>query len=62
MLKHGANVNTAEKGGDTPLSRAGWNGHAEVLRELLKHGANVNIAGNDSNTPCAEQVGTGMSR
>jgi ankyrin repeat protein len=42
LLKHGANVNTAKKDGDTPLHIAGGDGHVEVLRELLNYGTKVN--------------------
>ena len=44
LLKNGANVNIANKCGDTPLYIAGGNRHVEVVRELLNHGANVNNA------------------
>jgi len=42
LLQHGANVNTVNKEGFTPLFIAGRKGHSEVLRELQNHGASVN--------------------
>jgi ankyrin repeat protein len=41
LLKHGANVKSADKAGCTPLYKAASKGHVEVVRELLKHGAKV---------------------
>jgi ankyrin repeat protein len=47
MLANGADVNAADKYGDTALYQAaGW-GHDAVVRLLLDHGANVS-ATNDS--------------
>jgi len=50
-LNHGANVNTADKDGFSPLYAAGQNGHVEVVRELLNHGADVNTADKDVFNP-----------
>ena len=36
LLKHGANVNTADKIGYNPLYVAGWYGHVEVVREFAE--------------------------
>jgi ankyrin repeat protein len=36
MLSNGANVNSANKYGLSPLDAAGQNGHVEVVQELLK--------------------------
>jgi ankyrin repeat protein len=44
LLKDGANVNTANNNGRTPLYAAGENGYFEVVQELLNHVANVNTA------------------
>jgi len=41
LLKHGANVNTKNEGGFTPLHAAVRNGHFEVVRELKNHGAEL---------------------
>jgi len=51
LLKHGANVNTAKKDGDTRLHIAGGDGHVEVVRVLLNYGAKVNTANKGGFTP-----------
>jgi len=44
LLNNGANVNTANKRGDTPPYIAGGNGRVEVVQELLNHGPSGNHA------------------
>jgi len=41
LLNNGANVNTADKDGSTPLHIADQEGHIELVRELLNHGDHV---------------------
>jgi ankyrin repeat protein len=51
LLNRGADVNTADKYGCTPLFMAVLNGDLEMLRELLNHGADMNIAEKEGFTP-----------
>lgn len=44
MLAAGADVNYADKLGDTAISKAAYEGHLTTVKALLKVGANVNIA------------------
>jgi len=46
-LKHGANLESANKNGWTPLIKAVQNGLVEVVRELLKHGSKSESANNN---------------
>lgn len=39
LLTYGADVNKTDKDGDTPLSEAASNNHAEIVKILLAHGA-----------------------
>jgi len=41
LLKHGAEVENANKFGHTPFEIATEKGHMEVVRELQKYGAGV---------------------
>ena len=38
LLAHGANVNAKGTGGETPLYRATWNGHTDMVNWLRQHG------------------------
>jgi serine/threonine-protein phosphatase 6 regulatory ankyrin repeat subunit B len=51
LLYHGANANTADEKGITPMFIASLKGHVEVVRELLQHGAKVNTATKEGFTP-----------
>ncbi|PVF90978.1 ankyrin, partial [Serendipita vermifera] len=42
LISHGANVNFAKSGMDTPLQQAAMYGHHAVVRVLLQKGANIN--------------------
>ena len=44
LLHAGADVESGDGVGDTPLSVASAAGHAEVVKALIEHGANVNAA------------------
>ena len=43
LLARGAVAGAADLGGLTPLYASSFNGHAEVVRELLARGAAVNV-------------------
>lgn len=51
LLNQGANVNTSDNDGATPLHYASRGGHAELCRVLLAHGADVNAKTNTHRTP-----------
>ena len=58
LIKHGANVNTKNDKGLTPLHRVAaqrkkttLKKHIKICELLLKHGADVNAKNNDGNTP-----------
>ena len=59
LLDRGADINTADQAGDTPLHLAARSSEpwheppaAEVIRLLLKEGANITTANNDGDTAC----------
>ena len=64
LLKAGADANTANDFGMTPLSQACTNGSSEFVRLLLKSGANPNTAIATGETPlmtCAKTGNVGRS-
>ncbi|PHQ25220.1 hypothetical protein CLH62_12815 [Marinobacter guineae] len=44
LLSAGANVNTSDRDGFTPVMRAAESGHLSVVKVLLSAGANVNVS------------------
>ncbi|CAK5244911.1 unnamed protein product [Aphanomyces euteiches] len=44
LLTHGANVNSTDKHGNTPLYWASLRGHLETVKELLSSGARADIS------------------
>ena len=43
LLKRGADPNTTDMSGETPIFQAIWNGHDTILKRLLESGADINI-------------------
>ena len=43
LLLKGADVNTKDSNGNTPLQYAVWEGRSEMVSLLIKHGADVNV-------------------
>ncbi len=50
MLDEGADVNTPDEDGRTPLMYAAFNGHIEIIRLLLEKGATVNTCDSNGRT------------
>jgi ankyrin repeat protein len=50
LLEHGADINTQNEYGGTPLHYASDYGALEVVRVLLEHGADVEVKRNDGQT------------
>lgn len=47
LLEKGADPNHRADGGSTPLRRAAFDGHTEIIKLLLEKGATPNIKGKD---------------
>ena len=47
FIKHGANINTVDSDGDSPLMWAAMNDNYNAVEFLANHGANVNATDND---------------
>ena len=60
LLEHGADVNTRDDEGTTPLYAAAKNGRVQVVHVLLEQGANVGAEDNQGKTPLhgAAEYGT----
>ena len=50
-LASGADLNTKDSEGGTPLHHTAWNGHKEVAELLIAEGANVNATDERGKTP-----------
>jgi ankyrin repeat protein len=59
LLKHGANVESADKDGWTPLKSASLKCHLEIVRELLNHGAKLESADKNGWTPLMSATSKG---
>ncbi len=59
LLNTGANANSTNSHGDTPLMLAIWGKHTACVKELLDHGADVNQPNSEGLTPlfCAALTG-----
>jgi ankyrin repeat protein len=51
LMEHGADINSVDKDGNTPLFVAASHGDLEVVRILAKHGADISAVNKDGNTP-----------
>jgi len=51
LLKKGADPNTQDEAGNTPLHWAAYKGHFDIVRLLLEHGADPNIQNKDGWPP-----------
>ena len=51
LLANGADVNTKDYDGNTPLHWTSFNGHVEVTELLLANGADINTRNDKGNTP-----------
>ena len=51
LLAIGADPNSKNKAGRTPLHRAAWFGNVEVIRQLLAAGAEPNTRDQEHHTP-----------
>ena len=58
LLEQGANVNSRDRNGDTPLNLAAAKGNAAMVAALLKAGADVNLANVAGVTPL---MGAGLA-
>ena len=54
LIASGANVNTVNAGGHTPLHEAAYRGFDEILMKLLQNGARPNAISNQKRTPLHE--------
>jgi ankyrin repeat protein len=51
LLSVGADINTTDDDGETPLHWACYNSHVAVVNELLSRGPNIEAKNNSGNTP-----------
>lgn len=59
LLKHGAQVNAADKSKNTPLHFACLKGYYNIVKRLLDEGVNVNAKNKKGQTPLMYAAGTG---
>jgi ankyrin repeat protein len=50
-LNNGIDVNKKNNIGDTPLTIAAYQGHKEIVKQLIANGADVNTKNNNGDTP-----------
>ena len=51
LISHGANIESKDTNGVTPLYIASRNGHIEIVKYLISHGANIESKTNQDATP-----------
>ncbi len=51
LIKYGADINSFNSQGRTPLHNASASGYFDIVRYLLNTGANINVKDNDGDTP-----------
>jgi ankyrin repeat protein len=56
LLDHGANVNTRNLDGHSPISQAASHGYLEIVKTLLAHGASVDVIDEAGVTPLLSAV------
>ena len=61
LIRAGANVNSINAGGHTPLHEAAYRGYEDTIKVLLLHGANHHAASNQRRTPLHEACMQGTS-
>ncbi|EWG35941.1 hypothetical protein FVEG_00122 [Fusarium verticillioides 7600] len=60
LLEHGADPNvTCAKHGNTPLSKAAWEGNVQAIEKLLEFNADPNIASERGHTPLSRAAENG---
>lgn len=52
-------IGATDKDGFTPLIRAAWNGHGEVVAVLIEYGARVNVESKNGKTALRLAHGNG---
>jgi ankyrin repeat protein len=57
----GANTETKDRSGDTPLHKACFNGYLAVVKAMLSSGANILAANNEGHLPIHDAVSQGRS-
>jgi ankyrin repeat protein len=50
----GADINAKESSNSSPLLRASYNGHIEIVKILVNAGADINAKDNNGKTPLYE--------
>ncbi|GHM58178.1 MAG: hypothetical protein sL5_06130 [Candidatus Mesenet longicola] len=51
LITQGANLNTKDGNGSTPLHYASWNGNLSIVKHLIEKGANLKIKNLNNRTP-----------
>ncbi len=46
LIEHGADINAVDKDGWSPLKKAAWRGHTEIVKLLIEAGADVDVVDN----------------
>ena len=50
-VEHGADVNSKDNDGCTPLHWSSWNGYLDIVKYLIEQGVDVNCKSNNGSTP-----------